>query len=89
MRASVTRTLVLRELDESGYEADRLLELVDEICDLEGEDVEAYLWKAWSAAGSPISDPDDLLSAVEEQVAADLGMEADDLRETLRLTRRD
>lgn len=89
MRASVTRYLILKELDTSGHEADVLLEMVDGICDQNNEDVEDYLWRALDQAEYPISDPDDLQLAVEILVAEDLRMEPEELREILRRSRPD
>ena len=84
MRTSVTRQFLLRDLDTSGEEVDALLELVEDLCDQNGEDVEDYLWKAMNRAEYPISDPDDLRTAVEDLVAEDLNLEPEELRDMLR-----
>ena len=84
LRMNVTRQFLLRDLDSSGDEVDALLELVDELCDQNGEDVEDYLWKAMNRAEYPISDPNDLRTAVEDLVAEDMSLEPEELREMLR-----
>lgn len=84
MRMKVTREFLLRDLDASSDEVDALLELVDELCDQNGEDVEDYLWRAMNRAEYPISDPDDLRTAVEDLVAEDLNLEPEELREMVR-----
>ncbi len=89
MRETVTRYAELKDLDIAGDESDHLLGLVEEICCQSGEEVREYLWRVKYEAEEPISTPDELRNAVEEQVASDLRMAADDLRLTLRLSRPD
>lgn len=84
LRMNVTRRFLLRDLDDSGEEIDALLELVEELCDQNGEDVEDYLWKAMDRAEFPISSPDDLRAAVEELVAEDLNLEPEELGDMIR-----
>jgi hypothetical protein len=68
----------LRDLDDSGEEIDALLELVEELCDQNGEDVEDYLWKAMDRAEFP-SPARTTRAAVEELVAEDLNLEPEEL----------
>ncbi|GEM_PF-6927481 len=84
LRMNVTRQFLLRDLDDSGDDIDALLELVEELCDQIGEDVEDYLWRAMNRAEHPISGPDALRTAVEELVAEDLRLEPEELRDMLR-----